>query len=85
MHLGLLDAKQTLDINGWSLEKALGGLEPIRAYGIYSEHAFWLFVNVRREEEWFPISKTDDWSVNLTVYHQKLDDNSLKLLYHHCS
>ena len=26
--------------------------------------------NEVREEEWFPISQTDDWSVNLTVYHK---------------
>ena len=82
-----------LNIDGWSLEKALGVfgtyertdfilnlLSGIFASpkSVYREISTGLIVkkgelspNEVREEEWFPISKTDDWSVNLTVYHQK--------------
>ena len=94
--LGLLDANGSLDINGWSLEKALGVfgtyertefiLNMLSGYlsmpkSVYREISTGLIVkkgelspNEVREEEWFPISQTDDWSVNLTVYHKKLED-----------
>jgi len=98
--LGLLNDQNKLDIDGWSLEKALGvfgtyertdfilnllsGYLASPSY-VYRENLTGLIVEKGelspsevREEEWFPISKTDDWSVNLTVYHQKLDDNSFE-------
>lgn len=95
--LGLLGADGSLDINGWSLEKALGVfgtyertefiLNMLSGYlsmpkSVYREITTGLIVkkgelspNEVREEEWFPISQTDDWSVNLTVYHKKLEDH----------
>ena len=98
--LGLLGSDGSLDIDDWSLEKALGVfgtyertefiLNMLSGYlsmpkSVYREISTGLIVkkgelspNDVREEEWFPISKTDDWSVNLTVFHKKLENHPLQ-------